>query len=130
MCRALDTPHDAQVCCNLIQLEQMGCALIAVDFHSSKAEGTSHQAELAEDDVLHVRGAILALEHQFNLQRSLAGASLAFSPEDGSPGVDARGIIPWHPNGAPFELTIPRVRPVHRATAVAVLVSCDFTPEL
>ena len=58
---------------------------------------------------LHIRGAILALEHQSNSQRSLAGASLAFSPKDGSPGVDTRGIIPWHPNGAPFELTIPRV---------------------
>ena len=127
VCWALETPHDAQACCNFVQLEQLGCVLIAIDCHCSKAEGTTHQAELAEDDVLHIRGAILALEHQFTLQRRLAGTSLAFSPQDGSPSVDGRGIIPWHPNGAPFELTIPMVRPVHRAKAVAANISSDLT---
>jgi len=55
--------------------------------------------------VLHIRGAIVDLERQFQLSHSLGGAEHG----EGNPGLDKQGVIPWHPNGAPFELTIPKV---------------------
>lgn len=74
----------------------------------SKLEGTSRQAELADEEVLHIRGSITSLENSFHWPHS----SPLGAHRDISPGLrHASGIIPWHPNGAPFELTIPKVRP-------------------
>jgi len=68
-------------------------------------EGTAHQAELVEGGVMHIRGAIMDLERHFQLATSLGGTEQG----EGNPGLDKQGIVPWHPNGAPFELTIPKV---------------------
>jgi hypothetical protein len=61
---------------------------------------------------MHIRGAILDLDRQFQLSHSLG-----LEHGEGNPGLEKGGVIPWHPNGAPFDLTIPKVITPQRPAA-------------
>ena len=73
----------------------------------SKLKGTAHQAELAQEEILRLRGAITQLEQQFALPHV---HKLTTAAADSSPGLDSGGTVPWHPNGAPFERTVLQAR--------------------
>lgn len=88
----------------------------------SKLQGTRHQKQLAEEDILHIKGAIQELEAHFHLQHSEAAAER--SSENRFLGVDSRGAIPWHPNGAPFELTAAKVN-THSKCSTLCNYSCS-----
>ena len=76
-------------------------------FWCRKLDGTSHQVELVENDANHIRGALWELEHSHRLAPCEVGGGAS---QIASPGVDRKGVVPWHPNGAPFELTVYEVR--------------------
>lgn len=71
-----------------------------------RLHGTSHQAELVSEDAKHIRGALWELENRFQLPFTHR------TQDDASTGVDTEGLVPWHPNGAPFELTVAEVWPM------------------
>ena len=78
---------------------------------SRKLHESFHQAELVNKDAKHIRGALWELEHRHKLP-------YAHSQGESGTGVDKQGLVPWHPNGTPFELTIAKVQPEPQAQSL------------
>ena len=95
------TRPDARPPCSHLKISQDFVPLIR-----SKVDGTAHQADLAEEEIRYLKGLIADIERKHKLRGVQAAVT---SGGRRNSGVDTRGVVPWCPNGFPFDHTAEQV---------------------